>query len=207
MPSGWPAWPRPGAALSAIESASRSALEELRGLLRQIRDPGDRDDVATPTLADLPALIDRVRAAGLGVTCETAGTPRRYATAVEFSAYRIVQEALTNVTKHAAGARTRVLVEHGVGALSITVTDDGGRGPAGGAGGGAGTGTVAAGSGLGLAGMRERAELLGGTLRAGPVPTGGFIVAAGLPAGRPTRGGESGERASRAGRGVAGEPE
>ena len=88
------------------------------------------------------------------------------------SAYRIVQEALTNVTKHAAGARTRVEIDHGADELTLTVTDDGSSNPV----------RSAAGGGLGIPGMRERAGLLGGTLTAGPRPGGGFIVAARLPA-------------------------
>jgi signal transduction histidine kinase len=170
-----------GAALSAIETASRSALDELRGLLRQIRDPGDTDEVATPTLADLPALIGRLRGAGLDVTCRTTGQPQPHSTAVEFSAYRIVQEALTNVTRHATGARTRVEVEHGAGALTVRVADDGGRGVGGGS---TGARPSVGGSGLGLPGMRERAALLGGTLDAGPGPDGGFVVTARLPTGQ-----------------------
>jgi signal transduction histidine kinase len=160
-----------GAALSAIETASRSALDELRMLLRQIRDPADADEATAPTLADLPALIDRLREAGLDVSYETTGQPQRYGTAVELSAYRIAQEALTNVAKHTSGARTRVQVDHGPAELSVTVTDDGGRSP-----------LRAVGSdGLGIPGMRQRAGLVGGTLTAGPRPAGGFVVTARLP--------------------------
>ncbi|MGH3209607.1 MAG: sensor histidine kinase [Trebonia sp.] len=164
-----------GTALSAIETASRSALDELRRLLRQIRDPDDDAEVATPTLADLPALIDKLRKADLPVTCRSTGQARPYASAVEFSAYRIVQEALTNVTKHASGARTRVEVVHGTDSLTVTVTDDGSPDrsrPA-----------PKNGDGLGIPGMRERAELLGGTLSAAQGPDGGFSVTAWLPAG------------------------
>jgi signal transduction histidine kinase len=161
-----------GAALSAIETASRSALDELRNLLRQIRDPEDTDEAATPTLSDLPALIDKLRRAGLDVSYDSTGQPRPYGTAVELSAYRIAQEALTNVTKHAGGARTRVEIDHGTGELTITVTDGGSPNPV----------PSAASGGLGIPGMRERAELLGGTLAAGPRPGGGFIVTARLPA-------------------------
>ena len=90
---------------------------------------------------------------------------------MELSAYRIAQEALTNVTKHASGARTRVQVDHGADDLTVTVSDDGGPNPA----------QSAASGGLGIPGMRERAELLGGTLTAGPEPGGGFIVTTRLP--------------------------
>jgi signal transduction histidine kinase len=161
-----------GAALSAIETASRAALDELRKLLRQIRDPRDADEAAAPTLSDLPALIGRLRRAGLDVSCHSTGQPRPYGTAVELSAYRITQEALTNVTKHAARARAKVEIGRGADELTITVTDDGGPNP----------GRSAASGGLGIPGMRERAELLGGTLTAGPAPGGGFAVVARLPA-------------------------
>jgi len=161
-----------GAALSAIETASRSALDELRELLRQIRDPEDAGESAAPTLSDLPALVDRLRWAGLDVSYHSSGQPRRYGTAAEMSAYRIAQEALTNVTKHAKRARTRVEIDYGASGLTITVTDDGGPGPV----------PSVAGDGLGIPGMRERAELLGGTLTAEPRPGGGFIVTARLPA-------------------------
>jgi signal transduction histidine kinase len=160
-----------GAALSAIETASRSALDDLRNLLRQIRDPADADETATPTLSDLPALIGKLRGAGLPVSYHSTGMPRPYSTAVEWSAYRIAQEALTNVTKHAAGARARVQIDHGASELTITVADDGSPDPA----------RSTAGDGLGIPGMKERAGLLGGTLTAGPQPGGGFTVTARLP--------------------------
>jgi signal transduction histidine kinase len=160
-----------GAALAAIETASRSALDELRGLLRQIRDPEDGDEVATPVLSDVPALVGRLSKAGLNVSYHCTGQPRPYSTAVELSAYRIAQEALTNVTKHASGARARVDIDHGADALTVTVTDAGSP-----------TSTrPGSGNGLGIPGMQERAELLGGTLTAGPSPDGGFIVSARLP--------------------------
>ena len=159
------------AALSAIETASRSALDELRKLLRQIRDPDDADEAATPTLSDLPALIGKLRRVGLDVSYHSTGHPQPYSTAVTLSAYRIAQEALTNVTKHASGARARVQVDHGTDELTVTVTDDGSPNP---------VRSVASG-GLGIPGMRERAELLGGTLTAEPGPGGSFTVTARLP--------------------------
>lgn len=167
-----------GAALSAIETASRSALDELRKLLRQLRDPADVDEAATPALTDLPALIDALRRAGLDVTYHSTGQPRPYRTAVEFSAYRIAQEALTNVTKHASGARARVEVGYGTDALTVTVTDDGDPHPV------PPAVKRAAPGGMGIPGMRERAELLGGTLHAAPERSGGFTVTARLPAGQ-----------------------
>jgi signal transduction histidine kinase len=161
-----------GAALSAIETASRSALDELRSLLRQIRDPEDAEEAATPALNELPALIGKLRRAGLEVSYHSTGQPRPYSTAVELSAYRIAQEALTNVTKHASGARTRIQIDHGADELTITVVDDGSPSPI----------RSAASGGLGIPGMRERAGLLGGTLTAGRRSDGGFIVTAQLPA-------------------------
>ena len=92
-------------ALAAIESASRSALDELRRILRQTRDPAVAAETATPDLGDLPALIDALRRSGLDISCESAGESRPYGTALELSAYRIAQEALTNVMKHAPGTR------------------------------------------------------------------------------------------------------
>jgi signal transduction histidine kinase len=160
-----------GAALAAIETASRAALDELRGLLRQIRDPQDTDEVPVPELSDLPALVERLSMAGLDVSYHSSGVPRDYGTAVELSGYRIVQEALTNVTRHTSGARARVDVDHGSDELTVTVTDDGSPDPAG----------PGPGGGLGIPGMRERAELLGGTLTAGRGLDGGFIVSARLP--------------------------
>jgi signal transduction histidine kinase len=160
-----------GAALSAIETASRAALDELRRLLRQIRDPQDAEEAATPALTDLPALVDRLSRSGLDVSYHSTGRPRPYSTAVELSAYRIAQEALTNVTKHASGARTRVDIDHGADELTVTVTDAGSLDLA----------QTGHGGGLGIPGMRERAELLDGTLTAGPRPDGGFVVTARLP--------------------------
>lgn len=163
-----------GVALAAIESASRSALAELRNLLRQIRDPEGTEDPALPALAELPALTGRLRRAGLDVTYQAGGQARAYPAAVELSAYRIVQEALTNITRHAPGARASVRVTHGADSLTITVMNDRPPGAA------AAPGT---GSGMGIAGMRERAAMLGGTLAAEPTAAGGFAVTARLPAG------------------------
>lgn len=168
-----------GTALSAIETASRSALDELRGLLRQLREPGDAGEAPTPALADLPALVGRMRQAGLDVGWQSSGHPGTYSAATEFSAYRIVQEALTNVTKHASGARVKVEIVHAPDGLTITVADTGDPGAA---------PSPATSGGLGIRGMRERAELLGGTLSAAPGPDGGFVVTACLPAGTRARG-------------------
>jgi signal transduction histidine kinase len=167
-------------ALAAIESASRSALDELRQILRRTRDPAAAAETATPALGDLPALISALRRSGLDIRYQSAGPVRPYGTALELSGYRIAQEALTNVMKHAPGARALVSLEHGPEQLTITVADDG-PGPSHRAGGP---------GGFGLTGMRERVAMLGGTLSAGARPEGGFAVVARLPAGPPGAGRE-----------------
>jgi signal transduction histidine kinase len=161
------------AALAAIETTSRSALNEIRNLLRRVRDPAVADETATPTLAELPALVGRLRDSGLQVSYRCTGEPADYGAAVELSAYRIAQEALTNVAKHAPGARARLEVAHGPDALSITVTDDGPGAPQ--------PAVPNRAGGLGITGMRERAAMLGGQLTAGTRPEGGFTVFARLP--------------------------
>jgi signal transduction histidine kinase len=172
------------AALSTIETASRSALDEVRNLLRQIRDPAAADEPATPTLADLPALVDRLRDGGLDLDYRCTGEPAGYGAALELSAYRIAQEALTNVAKHAPGARAWLEVAHGPSELSITVADDGPGAPL----------PASRPTGLGIVGMRERAAMLGGRLTAGTRPEGGFAVVARLPVEDGHRGGAWGGR-------------
>lgn len=158
-------------ALSTIETASRSALDELRHLLRQIRDPTAEEETATPTLGDLPALVDRLRESGLDLSYRCTGQPGAYAAALELSAYRIAQEALTNVAKHAPTARAWLDVAHGHSQLTITVTDDG-PDP---------SPPTPGSPGLGIVGMRERTAMLDGQLTAGARPEGGFAVVARLP--------------------------
>jgi signal transduction histidine kinase len=181
---------RPGearAALAAIENASRSALEEVRHLLRQIREPGQAAPGDGPG-GDIADLVRRFIDNGLDVTYLPTGpaAPGSYGAAVEMSAYRIVQEALTNVTRHAQASRAVLQVGREPGEMTITVTDDGGTAlgrPAGESrpGLGSGEGERAHQPGLGIAGMRERALLHGGTFRAGPLRDGGFEVVAVLP--------------------------
>jgi signal transduction histidine kinase len=159
------------AALSAIETASRSALDELRHLLRQIRDPAAEDETATPALGDLPGLVGRLRESGLDLDYRSTGNQGAYSMALDLSAYRIVQEALTNVAKHAPAAHAWLEVAHGPSELTITVTEDG-----------PGLSQPASpSSGLGIVGMRERAAMLGGQLTAQARPEGGFAVVARLP--------------------------
>jgi signal transduction histidine kinase len=163
------------AALSAIETMSRDALTEMRhmlGVLRDDADPasGQRTGFApVPGLAALPELVDRAAQAGVGVEVDVRGV-EGLPPGVELSIYRIVQEAVTNVVRHAAPTTCRVLVEGGPAEVRIGVTDDG-----------PGHGTPPGRPGHGLVGMRERAAMHGGTVTAGPRPDGGFAVSVRLP--------------------------
>jgi signal transduction histidine kinase len=160
-------------AMEAVEQAGRQALDELRHLLGVLRpDAGVEGLGPQPGLADVPRLVDQFRQAGLDVSLTMNGAQADLPARVDLSTYRIVQEALTNVLKH-AGPNTRTearLTSDGDG-VAVEVLDDG-----------QGT-TSLPGSGHGIAGMRERAQLLGGSLDAGPRPAGGFRVAAYLPVG------------------------
>ncbi|MFJ9118741.1 sensor histidine kinase [Streptomyces sp. NPDC102394] len=160
-------------ALAHIKDNSRAALDELRatvGLLRQPDDaPGSRAPI--PRLADLDTLVAGIRAGGLPVSVTRTGSACPPAPATELTAYRIVQEALTNTHKHASATRAEVVLDYGPLALRITVTDDGRPGPP----------KVGTGGGHGLVGMRERATAIGGSVTAGPRPEGGFRVVAELP--------------------------
>lgn len=171
-------------ALRAIEAGARSALGELRLLLRAFRPEAEaeavsgggdseRDRQPGPSLARLDELADRVRATGMTVRVDREGAVEGLPAAVDLAAYRIVQEALTNTLRHADGAdevRVRVAVEGEC--VEVTVVDNGRTRP---------SGPSSPGAGRGLVGMRERARLVGGSLRAGPLPGGGFEVAARLP--------------------------
>ncbi|MFF0034051.1 histidine kinase [Streptomyces avermitilis] len=165
-------------ALRAIEMGARSALRELRLLLRAFRPVAGEDGVGEqrepgPSLARLDELADTVRATGMTVHVHREGAADGLPAAVDLAAYRIVQEALTNTLRHAAGAdevSVRVMAE--AECVEVTVVDNG-RAPQG--------RSAAAGEGRGLVGMKERARLVGGSLRTGPLPGGGFEVAAQLP--------------------------
>jgi signal transduction histidine kinase len=169
----------PGAAvraMAAVEEAGRQALGELRDLLGVLRPDSEGDGLGPqPGLADLPRLVDRVREAGLDVSYEASGLPTALPDRVDLFAYRIVQESLTNVLKHAGpGSHAEVRLERDVGGVLVEVLDDG---PS------AGDDRVeaAGGPGHGLVGMRERVLLLGGDFDAGARPGGGFRVSAHLP--------------------------
>jgi signal transduction histidine kinase len=160
--------------LSSIERTGREALGEIRRLLGVLRSSdGDGGRAPQPGLAAVPALLERFRALGLDVEAEADGGGDLPAT-IDLSAYRIVQEALTNCLRHARGASARVVVRRDAGALLVEVSN--------GPGGTGGTGGVATpGAGHGLTGMRERAAVYAGELEAGPLPEGGWRVSARLP--------------------------
>ncbi|MEU7579545.1 sensor histidine kinase [Streptomyces sp. NPDC041068] len=165
------------AALGTIAGTSGEALEELRRMLRVLRAEGGEHDGEAPAapmpgLARLDEMVERVRAGGVTVELRVTGTPRPLAPGVELCAYRVVQEALTNVLKHAHGAAAAVELAYRSGHIEVSVTDDGkGVIPA----------RVRTGSGHGLLGMRERAKLYGGTISIGPLSEGGFAVRLTLP--------------------------
>jgi signal transduction histidine kinase len=134
-----------------------------------------------PSLAQLDRLLSQTREAGVHIHVHVQGEARPLPATADLAAYRIVQEALTNVVKHAPGASVVLTLAYGPRDLQIVVADDGSRAPT--PGGGSGTPTPGGSGGVGLIGMRERAALLGGELRASPAPGGGFRVEACLPTG------------------------
>jgi signal transduction histidine kinase len=158
-------------ALRAIASTGRQALSEMRNLLGILRTDGDRAQLApVPGLGELRELLEQARAAGLAVTYTLSGTPRELPEGAELATYRMVQESLTNTRKHGGlAASASVVLRYEPDGLTVEVTDDGLASPA------PGTG------GHGLAGMRERIEMYGGTVEAGPQEGGGFRVVARLP--------------------------
>ncbi|HEV3400235.1 MAG TPA: sensor histidine kinase [Acidimicrobiales bacterium] len=165
-------------ALAAIKDASKEALDELRSVLDVLREgTGDAASLApAPGLAaDLDDLVAKAVAAGVDVTVEVEGERRPLPPRVDRAAFRIAQEALTNVVRHAGGATATVRVTYAVEAVTVEVNDDGTGAPVAVADGSGG------GSGNGITGMRERAAALGGRLDAGPRAGGGFRVRAWLP--------------------------
>ncbi len=176
--------------LDAIEQTGRTAMVEMRRLLGVVRreDPSTEAPMAPqPSLESLSNLIDDMRGAGLEVELRIEGERRTLAPGVDVSAYRIIQEALTNALRHAQAARTEVVLRYQPGALEVTVADDGpaasgaGHDPATRRHGPGGRRSDADAPGHGLVGMRERVVLLHGDLEAGPRPEGGFAVRARLP--------------------------
>jgi signal transduction histidine kinase len=165
-----------GKALAAIEATSRAALIELRRLLGVLRQDGEPQASLTPApgLANLEGLLAEVAKAGLAVRLRVEGAPSPLPAGLDLSAYRIVQEALTNVVKHAGPAHAQVTIRYRDQDVTVEILDDG-RGAVT----SASDGRV--GTGHGLIGMRERIQAFGGELEVGPRPGGGFRVAARLP--------------------------
>jgi signal transduction histidine kinase len=159
-------------ALHAIKSASQSALHEIRTILGTLREP-DAPAEAAPGLSRLESLAAGITRAGVPTRVVVYGEPRSLPVEVDKAAYRIVQESLTNVVRHARGATARVVVFYGPREVVVTVEDDGRPRAA----------RSSEGGGHGIRGMRERAQLLGGELQAGTRPENGFRVSARLPTG------------------------
>jgi signal transduction histidine kinase len=158
-------------AFDSIEATGREALAEMRRLLGLLREGDEELALAPqPSLRHLDTLLTQIREAGLPVDLSVAGAPASLPPGIDLSAYRIVQEALTNALKHAAPATARVVLRYERDALEVQVIDTGGNRPPGGNG-----------VGHGLLGMRERAELFGGQLDASRRSDGGFAVRARLP--------------------------
>jgi signal transduction histidine kinase len=162
-------------ALDAIEQTNAAALGDMRRLLAVLRDTDtdpDARQAPQPSLASLDVLLEQVRSSGLRVDTAISGPADPIPPGVDLSAYRIVQEALTNVLKHAGPqARATVRITYGPADLALAITDDGT----------ASTSASANGTGHGLVGIRERVAVVGGTVEAGPVDGGGFAVRALLP--------------------------
>ncbi|MDN5861547.1 MAG: sensor histidine kinase, partial [Pseudonocardia sp.] len=162
-------------ALVAIKDSSGEALRELRrtlGVLRQVDEEAPTSP--SPGLARIDELVDRAREAGLAVTLDIEGTPRPVDAEVGLAAFRIVQESLTNVTRHAHATDAVVLVRYGEETVDVQVDDNGRGSPSG-----------AVEDGSGLLGMAQRADALGGEFAAAPRAGGGFRVSARLPLGEP----------------------
>jgi signal transduction histidine kinase len=159
-------------AFAAIERTGHEALDEMRRLLGMLRRSDEEVALAPqPSLRELGRLVEQIEAAGLPVQVVLEGQPRELPPGVELSAFRIVQEALTNALKHAGPARARVVIRYGVDDLELEIADDG-------LGGGNGTGP-----GYGLIGMRERVSVYGGELEAGRQAAGGYALRVRLPLG------------------------
>jgi signal transduction histidine kinase len=167
-------------ALAAIEATSRETLSGLRRMVTGLRraepgpGPGQAPLGLVPGLADIERLVVMTLDAGVQVDVDWRGSQEPLPADIDLSAFRIIQEAVTNVVRHAGTGQCRVSIDQQDGQLSIEVTDSG-------------RGGSAAGTGYGIAGMRERAALLGGEFSAGPRPGGGFRVTARLPVPAPAR--------------------
>lgn len=159
-------------ALGQIRATSSETMRELRSTVKLLRSPGEgRPELPPGSLARLETLVARARAGGLRVELQRAGGGGELPPGVDGAAFRIIQEAVTNVLRHADASELRIALVHDERALRLEVADDGRAAP----------GAVR--RGAGIAGMAERARALGGTLTAGPRPAGGFVVRASLPVG------------------------
>lgn len=160
-------------ALENVERAGRTALAEMRRLLNAMREEGDEAElVPHPGLGDLDRLVHDVGAAGLAVRLQVLGHPEPLPPGLDLSAYRIVQEGLTNSLKHSGAGEADVIVDYGPEELRLEIRDHGRE-------------TVPSShDGHGLVGVRERVKIFGGRMWAGPAPGGGFLVRAQLPLGR-----------------------
>lgn len=163
------------AAAELIRLTGREALSQLRDVIGLLKATGEAEDMTglgpQPTLEDLDRLLDQSRAAGMSVVRCDEGTPQRLPTLLEHAAYRVVQESLTNVHKHAGAAHTQVLVRYHHSDLEVVITNDAPVRPV----------EPLPGSGMGLVGLRERVELLHGEFTAEPRTQGGFAVSARFP--------------------------
>jgi signal transduction histidine kinase len=160
----------PHEVLETIEQVGRGALVEMRRMIGMLRSERDDPLAPQPGLADVPTLVTQVREAGPPVELRIEGTRTELPLGIELSAYRIIQEALTNTLKHAGDARASVIVRYGPDSLELEITDDG-----------PGTRPAVASGGHGLVGMKERVALYGGKLDAGHRPGRGFAVRVLLP--------------------------
>jgi signal transduction histidine kinase len=178
---------RPAEAQSSVEiigTTARQALTELRRLLGVLRGPSERLETApSATLQEIGDVLDQVRGTGLPVDFEVVGTPCPLAPGVDLTAYRIVQEALTNTIRHARATRAAVTLCYEPGYVTVRIADSGRRRnePSGNGSAAAKPGPLLAGSGLGLAGIAERVASCGGNLTVGPTAADGFAVTARLP--------------------------
>jgi signal transduction histidine kinase len=157
-------------AFTSIEASGKQALVELRRLLGILRTDEQADRGPQPGLGSLQTLVEQVRRAGLPVEVSVEGEPRELPAGVDLSAYRIIQEALTNALKHAGRAEAEVRLRYGATALELEIVDNGSASP-----------VQAPGLGHGLIGMRERVALYGGVLQTGARNGHGYAVRASLP--------------------------
>jgi signal transduction histidine kinase len=159
-------------ALTTIKEASKEALGEVRQVLSTLRAPGDAPRAPAPGLDRLPELLEQAAAAGLRAELTVEGERTPLPPGADLAAFRIVQEALTNIVRHSESRAARLVLVYAPGCVQVRVDDDGPAAAGGETGGG-----------NGLVGMRERAAALGGSIEAGPRPDGGFRVDARLPLG------------------------